>query len=118
MPLEDLFGIFLCSFDTQTKKWKVVKPMNFPRYAYAAAVVNGCIFVAGGYRFERGRRNSVACYDPDKDQWTKVARVMDPRFEGILVEWKSLLYAVGVNKAVERYNSEKNEWVGEIHFFS
>lgn len=106
------FILIRFSFDMRLKKWKLLQPMPTARYAYSAAVMNGFIFVAGGCKHEdQVKRNLVQRYDPAKNEWTKVARVMDPRFEGVLVEWNGFLYAVGVNKAVERYDSVRDEWV-------
>lgn len=107
-------------FDTKLKKWTILKPMLHARYGYTAAVMNGCIYVTGGFKSKgTGKPNLVQRYDPTKNEWTKVASVMDPRFQGVLVEWKGLLYAIGVNKAIERYDRTRNEWVNaKFIFFS
>lgn len=85
--------------------------MHIARHAYTATVWDDRIYVAGGYNFEKGFRNSVECYDPEKNQWTKIEMVMSIRFEGVLVAWGKSLYAIDVNHVVEHYNPMRNEWV-------
>lgn len=60
-------------------KWTVVKSMNIPRFAHTAAVLNGKIYVIGGFyqltmtvSGESPVLTSVECYDPDKDTWPMV----------------------------------------------
>lgn len=50
-------------------------------------------------------------YDPFNDAWMKVANVLNPIFEGVLIEWKGYLYAVGVDAGMQRYDCKRNIWV-------
>lgn len=77
------------------------------------ATMNGFIFIAGMPFLGDDLVWSVQRYDTKKDEWLKVATVSKPGFDGVLVEWNGLLYAVGVDEDVQvhRYDCEKNKWM-------
>lgn len=93
-------------------EWEALAPMQHPRHSCTVAAVNGYIFVADGCLQNKGNCCSVQRYDPTNDKWMNVAGVANPLFEGVLVEWKSKLYAASVNGGMERYDSQQNAWVG------
>lgn len=76
--------------------------------------------MAGGMETgDEGEDNTVQRYDSTKNKWEKVASLTNPRFYGVLTEWKGILYAIGLNaesvSIIERYNSARNEWVSGLH---
>lgn len=86
--------------------------MHYAHHSLTAAAVNDYIFVADGISSNKGCCCKVECYDPINDEWTKIANLLDPMFEGILIEWKGFLYAVGVNvERMKRYDCKLNIWV-------
>lgn len=85
--------------------------MHAARCYYTVATVNGYIYVAGGVH--PNARNSIECYDPTLDEWTKVAMI-NSGIVHCLIEWKGYLYAVGSNQNVERYHVIRNEWVNKF----
>lgn len=86
--------------------------MSYGHHSLSVASVNGYIFVADGNYQNKGCCCIVERYDPCKDMWMKVASVLNPMFEGVLVEWKGFLYAVDVNtEGMQRYDCEQNTWV-------
>jgi N-acetylneuraminic acid mutarotase len=61
-------------YDPETNAWEAVAPMSMARCPSAAAVVDGKLYVMGGFN---GRQNlpfsSVERYDPAKDEWVAMA---------------------------------------------
>lgn len=111
---------FIYSFNMITEKWETLKSMQYGHHSLTVAAINGKIYVADGNSQSKGACCSVECYDPAKDEWSKIASVLkppldsrldpDPLFEGVLIEWKGRLYAVGVNDGLKRYDSERDVW--------
>lgn len=95
----------------RSKKWKRLKSMQYGHHSLTVAAMNGYIYTADGNYQNKGSFCSVNRYDPIKDVWMKVTNVLNPMFEGVLVEWKGFLYAAGVNVGMERYDCERNIWV-------
>ncbi|XP_041056102.1 kelch-like protein 23 [Carcharodon carcharias] len=57
-------------YDTEKKEWKQIAQMNERRMECAALVMNGCIYVTGGYSYSKGiYLQSVEKYDPEQDSW-------------------------------------------------
>lgn len=52
-------------------KWISIAPMNEIRYAAAAGVANGCLFVFGGAGKDK-ISSTIERYDPKEDKWTMV----------------------------------------------
>lgn len=59
-------------FNHETTEWETVRPLTEARASFAAAVLDGKLYVVGGCH--RGRkRNSMECYDPVSNAWTSLA---------------------------------------------
>lgn len=55
-------------FNTKQSEWEMVKPMNEARASFTVAILEGKLYVIGGYR--RGRKlNSMERYDPVENSW-------------------------------------------------
>lgn len=83
--------------------------MNFGRSWCAAAVMNGCIFVAGGGT-DLGESKSVEKYDLFENQWINLAPMNKKRSYFTLATSGSFLYSMGSDEIVERYDPLENEW--------
>lgn len=105
------------SFDTETKTWKTIKPMNISRCRGAVAVVNGCIYVAGGmmnhnsYHYTNTTSNSMEFYEPVDDKWVQLAPMNQPRNSFALIKSNGILYAIGGNALAEGYDPWKISWL-------
>ncbi len=64
--------------DSRENKWTVVTPMVTKRMHGACAVINGCIYVAGGHSGS-AYLSSVEFFDPRTEQWTDAADMNSPR---------------------------------------
>jgi hypothetical protein len=59
-------------YDPITDKWYIVAPIKVPRVGAAATVVNGKIYLAGGYTGSFKTKSAVAissvleCFDPSQ----------------------------------------------------
>ncbi|XP_055493978.1 kelch-like protein 23 [Leucoraja erinacea] len=66
-------------YDTEKKEWKQIMEMNERRMECGALVMNGCIYVTGGYSYSRGSYlQSIEKYDPDKDTWEIIGNLPGP----------------------------------------
>ncbi len=68
--------------DPRENKWTAVTPMVTKRLNCGSAVLNGCIYVAGGCNSESRALSSVECFDPRTEQWSDAA-AMNSRRSGV-----------------------------------
>jgi N-acetylneuraminic acid mutarotase len=64
-------------YDTMTDTWTKKADMLTPRFAHSISVVNGKIYVIGGWI--EWAISTVEEYDPAMDTWTKKADMLTPR---------------------------------------
>ncbi|KAH9393181.1 hypothetical protein TYRP_022042 [Tyrophagus putrescentiae] len=69
--------------------------MNSGSYAASAAVINGCIYVAGGWNKQCEVLNSVCKYCPGTDTWREVAPMTTQRYNFALTPFAGRLWAIG-----------------------
>lgn len=84
--------------------------MNVARYMASATVLNGYIYIAGGWAGGEQATSSVELYDPKTDEWFRVTPMSLARGDFVLAETKGFLYALGQDKVVERFDPWKNCW--------
>ncbi|XP_061649123.1 kelch-like protein 23 [Phyllopteryx taeniolatus] len=66
-------------YDTQREEWGSISVMKERRMECAAAVINGCIYVTGGYSYSKGTYlQSIEKYDPQLDTWEIVGTLPSP----------------------------------------
>ncbi|XP_057708629.1 kelch-like protein 23 [Corythoichthys intestinalis] len=66
-------------FDTQRGEWSSISVMKERRMECSAAVINGCIYVTGGYSYSKGTYlQSIEKYDPQLDTWEIVGVLPSP----------------------------------------
>ncbi len=86
---------------SQLNEWLTVADMNNDRDGASAAVINGCIYVAGGGNEERILKvnerilNSVCKYCPETDTWREVAPMTTQRRDFPLTPFAGRLWAIG-----------------------
>ncbi|XP_066544268.1 kelch-like protein 23 [Amia ocellicauda] len=57
-------------YDPEKEEWKQMSAMKERRMECGAVVMNGCIFVTGGYSYSKGTYlQSIEKYDPEQDRW-------------------------------------------------
>ena len=79
--LEDGDGIELVQkFDTKTGSWSEVAGMLIPRSGSAACVLNGFIYVVGGWHASTENTNKVERYDVARNLWEFVACMNERRY--------------------------------------
>jgi len=81
-------------YDPNTNSWNEVQPMLTKRSGFAAASVNGSIFVFGGLKVI-GATNTVERYDPIKDMWMYDKPLSIDRFALSAVAFDSKIYVLG-----------------------
>lgn len=84
--------------------------MNVARSYAFAAIVNGYIYVAGGRKSENTTLSVVECYNPMSDEWVQVAPMNWSRSSSALIKSNGFLYALGGNRAIERYDPRNICW--------
>jgi N-acetylneuraminic acid mutarotase len=100
-------------YDPETHHWTVKTPMPTERGALSAAVIDDKIYAVGGalrkfFRLVNTGANEV--YDPDTDQWQKLAPVPTPRDHLAVSSWQGKLYVIGGRVNVNyRNNLDANE---------
>lgn len=83
--------------------------MPTARNNYAAATMNGKIYVAGGMMTDMVN-DTVECYDPIDDVWTTKKSMVHKREKFSLFESYGKLYAIGSIDSIEQYDSDKDKW--------
>ncbi|XP_034042820.1 kelch-like protein 23 isoform X2 [Thalassophryne amazonica] len=66
-------------YETDKDEWRQISVMKERRMECGAAVINGCIYVTGGYSYSRGTYlQSIEKYDPEVDSWEIVGTLPSP----------------------------------------
>jgi N-acetylneuraminic acid mutarotase len=108
-------------YTPETNTWKAVAPMAAKRYAPAAAVINGKLYVAGGLGAGAGASavlNTVERYDPATNTWDAVASMGTARCRAGSAVLDGKLYVFGGRSrpggaaldTVERYDPTSGAW--------
>ncbi|KAH9399608.1 Kelch-like protein 10, partial [Tyrophagus putrescentiae] len=105
-------------YDSQMNEWFLVAWMNRNFLYASAAVLNGCIYIAGG-RGEKSNKNfvrSVEKYDPQSNRWSEVAPMTTARGWFSLTPFAGRLWATGgfrpyqLLSSVESYDPVTDTW--------
>ncbi|KAM4559235.1 kelch-like protein 23 [Odontesthes bonariensis] len=66
-------------YDTERDEWRSISLMKERRMECGAVVINGCIYVTGGYSDSKGTYlQSIEKYDPELDSWEIVGTLPSP----------------------------------------
>ena len=81
------------AYEPTTNTWTRKADMSTPRGYLTASVVNGIIYVIGGYR--SGPVGEVEAYNPSTNTWTKKADMPTPRYGLTSAVVNGLIYVIG-----------------------
>jgi hypothetical protein len=104
--------------DLTTLEWKTLSPMHLSRRFITSAVVNGRIYVMGGCgQMQHSSRHRICeRYDPDENQWRRVADMIAVRSDmGAAVHNTKIIVVGGFNgsdylNSAEMYDPSTNRW--------
>lgn len=66
-------------YNTVSDEWRTISMMKERRMECGAVVINGCIYVSGGYSYSKGTYlQSIEKYDPQLDSWEIVGTLPSP----------------------------------------
>ena len=104
-------------YDTQTNTWQRVADMPTPRTNAKAAVVNGTIYVFGGYnskdKFLQNWKmaDHVEAYDPRTDTWTRKKKMPISRFYFGLGVVAGKVYLIGGTTGLDEGQEQRMDRV-------
>jgi len=75
--------------------WSEGAPMGVPRSETAAAVVDGLIYVPGGFDDEGNSTNVLEVYDPSADRWRRLAAMPQSRNHPMVTAYHGRVYVFG-----------------------
>ena len=64
-------------YDSASDTWVYVSKMNIARWRHSAFVMEGKIFVVGGWNAYGKPVKEIECYDPSNDNWDIVSKIDD-----------------------------------------
>ncbi|KAM3862091.1 kelch-like protein 23 [Diretmus argenteus] len=66
-------------YDPEASEWRPISVMKERRMECGAVVIDGCIYVTGGYSYSKGTYlQSIEKYDPELDSWEIVGTLPSP----------------------------------------
>ncbi len=96
MRLTTLGCLLLIVLPLRAQVWQELPPMPTPRYAAAAAELNGYLYVIGGIGANNVLLPTVEAYDPVRGVWIhKVPQLDEPRAYAAAVVLENRLYLIG-----------------------
>ncbi|PVD22653.1 hypothetical protein C0Q70_15908 [Pomacea canaliculata] len=102
-------------YDTFYQHWHTVSSMKYSRSSHGVAVLNRCVYVAGG-ESDCMIYDTVERFDPVSNTWCLVQNMVLPRYGLGLCEHEGYLYAFGgwvgaeIGSSLERYDPKTNMW--------
>ena len=113
-PAEDPSGtVQLFNLDNNTWFEGTSMPSSDERGLGAMAEANGYVYYAGGVRNSNGNdaTNKTYRYNPQSDQWTRMADMNQPRASFELVNFHGQLYAMGGFQGTQTWNRQALDYV-------
>jgi len=109
-------------YDPNRGTWVMKASMPLPRAEHAAVLLNGKIYVMGGYVGAGGVTKQVHIYDPSNNTWTVGTPMLNPRSQFGAAVINGKIYVMGglmttntgssIN-AVEEYDPSNGTWVSK-----
>ena len=99
-------------YEEQSNTWRIISSLNRSRNCHALVVCEDHLYAIGGWR-----ESSVECMKDVGGEWEQVASMKTSRSSLAAVNCGGYIYAIGglhelkVEKSVERYNPDGNEWI-------
>ena len=99
-------------------RWTMLARINVARFDFACAVVNGLVYVVGGYGSTGETLSSVEVYDSLTNSWTFTQSLRCPRWGGFAYGISGKLYVmggrsaltIGTSRSLDIYNPEEDTW--------
>jgi N-acetylneuraminic acid mutarotase len=82
-------------YDPATNVWTTKRSMITPRWAAAAGVIEGKLYVAGGIGADASARAAMEMYDPATNSWAARAKMLTPRESAGAAVVGGLLHVLG-----------------------
>src|SRR6266487_1284629 len=82
------------SMSTTSSFWTSGTNMPTPRSELAGAVLDGKIYIVGGYTYE-GEKDIVEVYDPEIDKWSTASPLPEPLDHPAAAAYNGKLYVIG-----------------------
>ncbi|XP_063244711.1 uncharacterized protein LOC134545858 isoform X3 [Bacillus rossius redtenbacheri] len=116
--LEDGDGIELVQrYDPRTSTWTELAPMLIPRSGSAACVLNGYIYVIGGWHASTENTNKVERYNMQTNTWEFKAPMRERRYRPGVAVVDRHIYVLGgeegwdrYHDTIECYNPDTDSW--------
>ncbi|KAM3871717.1 kelch-like protein 10 [Diretmus argenteus] len=107
----------MSKFNLITRTWHQAAPMHSCRCYVSVAVLNGCIYVMGGFDGHRVMQlNNAERYQPETNQWTQIAPMNERRSNTSATTLHGKVYICGGFRGTEWlltaecYDPETNQW--------
>ena len=97
------------AYNAATNSWSARALMSQGRYAFAAGVVDGRVYVAGGYD-GYSILSSAERFDPLTNTWAPIPSLARPRSQIAGVGLDGLFYIVGGNLPMQSYDPITGTW--------
>ena len=114
-----LSGMSALSF-AQNGEWTYKSPMPTGRGFTSGAVVDGKIYIIGGFRTHTSVTQANERFDPSTDEWTKMANMPEGRCAHATCSYNGKIYVFGgvssnpygkATKSVFVYDPQNDNWV-------
>ena len=105
----------LLKFNPQTDKWVSLAPLDFARDRVASAVLNGRIYLIGGYD-GTSKLKDVDVYDPATNSWNSAADLPEAIERSTAESFNGKIYLIGgTGDKVYSYDPSINIWSEEAN---
>ena len=105
----------LLKFNPQTDKWVSLAPLDFARDRVASAVLNGRIYLIGGYD-GTSKLKDVDVYDPATNSWNSAADLPEAIERSTAESFNGKIYLLGgTGDKVYSYDPSINIWSEEAN---
>ena len=109
------------AYDPVTNMWTTKAAMPTPRFGAAAGVVNGIVYVVGGFGAGGTRLSTVEAYNPATNTWTTKRVMPTSRSSATAVAMNAILYVLGgeganglsIYETLEAYNPISDTWTSK-----
>ncbi|XP_076334309.1 kelch-like protein 25 [Tachypleus tridentatus] len=95
-------------FDVFQKKWSLVSMMPSSRRHFQICVLNGCLYLLGGFGSYRVVLFSVECYNTKTGEWSILPSLQNPLFSSPAVSHAGRLFVF--TKNIYTYHFESEVW--------
>ena len=104
----------------QNKGWSIKAPLETGRGFVSGAILDGKIYLTGGFTQDHSATPSVEVYDPATDSWTRRCDMPEARCAHATCTWREKIYVFGgvspdafsdSKDNVYEYDPKRDEWM-------